>query len=76
MIGAAIPNQAAAMQAVVLGGFLLVFHAVRSDVSDSNIPARAALDLEFRLGPLLHRDRARRSAAGRRLAGGLVEGAR
>ena len=64
MIGAAIPNQAAAMQAVALGGFLLVFMLSRPDLSHSEHPRQIPLALQFHLGPLLHRDRARRSSQG------------
>ena len=74
MIGAAIPNQAAAMQAVALGGFLLVFLLSGLDLSHPEYSRPDSLALELRLGPLLHRHRARRAAAGRRLARGVVEG--
>ena len=73
-VGAGIPNQAAAIQAVALGGFLLVFLLSGLIFPVENIPARLALAFEHRVGPLLHRDRARRSAAGRRMAGHVVPG--
>ena len=73
-IGAAIPNQAAAMQTVALGGFLLVFLLSGLIFPVENIPARIALAFQYRLGPLLHRNRARRSAARRRMAGHVVHG--
>ena len=76
MVGAAIPSQAAAMQAVALGGFLLVFLLSGLIYPDQQHSRRAALALQPDLGPLLHRDRARRAAAGRRMAGDLVQGAR
>ena len=68
MVGAAIPNQAAAMQAVALGGFLLVFMLSGLIFPIQNIPVADPLAVEFHLGAVLHRDRARRAAAGRRLA--------
>ena len=57
LIGAAIPNQAAAIQAVALGGFLLVFLLSGLLFPVENIPAGTSVDLEYRVGPLLHRDR-------------------
>ena len=73
MVGAAIPNQAAAMQAVALGGFLLVFLLSGLMFPIQNIPGRAALVSQLYLGQVLHRDRARCASAGRRLARNLVQ---
>ena len=64
MVGAAIPNQVAAIQAVAFGGFLLVFLLSGSDISDREHPRRNSLDFEFHLGQILHRNRARRTAQG------------
>ena len=54
MVGATIPNQAAAMQAVALGGFLLVFLLSGLHLPDREHSRRAALDFQLHLGPLLH----------------------
>ena len=75
LVGAALPNQAAAVQAVGLGGFLLAFLLSGLIFPVENIPAGAALDLVPRPGALLHRRRARRIPAGRRLARRLGVGA-
>ena len=76
MIGAAIPSQVAAMQAVASAGFLLVYMLSGLLFPIQNIPAGDSLDFQFCLGPLLHRDRARRPAGRRRLAIGVAQSAR
>ncbi len=74
LIGSAIPNQAAAMQAVALGGFLLVFMLSGLIFPHPEHSGSDPLALEFHLGPVLHRYRARRAARRRRLARAVVEG--
>ena len=71
MIGAAIPSQVAAMQAVALTGFLLVYMLSGLLFPDPEYSGRDSLDFQFRLGPLLHRSRAGRAPGGRRLAVGV-----
>ncbi len=51
-------------------------HAFRLAFSDSKYSRRHSLDFQLRLGPLLHRNCARRPAGGRRLAVGVAKGAR
>ena len=75
-VGAAIPNQAAAIQGIALGGFVLVFLLAGLIFPVQNIPGWPPLDLRLRLGALLHRDRARRAAARRGLGGHVVARAR
>ena len=74
MVGAAIPNQAAAMQAVMFGGFLLVFMLSGLMFPLREHPGGAPVDLELRLGALLHRGRARRASC--RAAAGPPSGTR
>ena len=72
LVGAAIPNQAAAIQAVALGGFLLVFLLSGLIFPHSKHSRLSALDFKHSLGALLHRNRARCLAHRRRLAGNVV----
>ena len=51
MVGAAIPSQAAAMQAVAFGGFLLVFLLSGLIFPIQNIPAGIRWISQFHLGP-------------------------
>ena len=74
MVGATIPNQAAAMQVVAFGGFLLVFLLSGLIFPIENIPAGIRWISNLRLGPVLHRDRPRRVFAGRGLARRVVQG--
>ena len=67
LVGAAMPNQAASIQAVALGGFLLVFLLSGLIFPVQNIPSRAPLDLQHRLGPYyieIVRDALLKAAAG------------
>ena len=75
LVGAAIPNQAAAVQAVGARRLPPVLPPLRPHLPDREHSRRAALDLEPGAGPLLRRRRARRLPAGRRLARRLVGGA-
>ena len=54
MLGAAIPSQVAAMQAVALTGFLLVYMLSGLAVPDPKHSRWHSLDFQHRLGPLLH----------------------
>ena len=74
MVGAAIPSQAAAMQAVALGGFLLVFLLSGLIFPDPEHPRRHPLDLAIHLGDLLHLHRARCTATRRRLGRDMDKG--
>src|SRR5262249_43312311 len=73
MVGARVPSQAAALQAVALGGFLLVF-LLSGLISDREHTGRPALAFQLCLGPLLHRGCARCAVAGRGM--GLTVGQR
>ena len=74
MVGVNIPNQVAAHASRSARRIPPGIPALRTHVPHPEHPHRPALDLQLRLGPLLHRDRPRCLAARRRLARGLVQG--
>ena len=69
MLGAAIPNQAAAIQAAQLGGFLTSFLLAGYHLSRGKHSAAAAIFVELRSDALLPGSDSRRVSARRRLAG-------
>ena len=76
MVGAAIPSQAAAMQAVMLGGFLLVFMLSGLMFPIENIPAGLRWISNFVWGRYYIEIVRDALLARRRLARGLVQSAR
>ena len=73
-VGAGIPEPGGRHSSRGAGRFSAGLSALRADLSGGEYSGGLALGFEHRVGPVLHRNRARRLVAGRRMAGHVVSG--